>query len=135
MTNLLSRLKPNRIVIDADEAERLLKAAVKERGEGYVYQPTMDSGGSCLYVHQDERGNDVPGCLIGLALNKAGLPLDTLKAHNWVSIRTLSKSLPIEITSQALDVLTMAQMRQDQRRPWGEAVSRALEEKSYDQDR
>jgi hypothetical protein len=107
-----------------------LRAAVAERGEGFVYpygtegwspkDPYVDGEAftsDCLYVRTDV---DEPACLIGLALHKTGMSLDDLRKHesksSWAFMGELGYS--IDIVNAASD----AQQAQDKGKPWGAAL-------------
>lgn len=131
------------IHIDADKAVELLKEAVKERGEDFVY-PRSNNG--CKYVI-----NNQPSCLVGVVLSRAGVPiavlldLDTSRRvpiiHDGNDL-VVSMSQPISqaylpedvvvLTDEARLVLTVAQNCQDRGESWGRAVSKASGVRSVD---
>lgn len=61
------------IEIDEVKALELLEAAVAERGADYTYQSEFGEGVICEYQYGGK-----PACLVGAALHKAGVDVDTL---------------------------------------------------------
>lgn len=75
------------ITIDLDRALELLDEAVAERGEDYVYPEDI----ACSYWREtcDQIGTLCePGCLVGLAWNRAGISADQLAELNGGSVLT-----------------------------------------------
>lgn len=60
------------IAITREEVDTTLDSLVEKFGEGYVYPDWYED--KCLYV----KGGS-PSCLVGHALNRLGVPLDTLQ--------------------------------------------------------
>ena len=106
-----------------------LEAAVAERGRDFVYPrgdrrwsklPDSDEEtlvNSCLYVKPDGSG---AACLIGLALHKAGVPLDYLAQHEGDPAGRVMVNLGVSwpVRSAAGE----AQSSQDLGATWGDAL-------------
>jgi hypothetical protein len=109
-------------VIDIGRALDLLAAAVKERGEYFVYPPFTESVRPCLY---SVRGG--PRCLVGHALSLAHVGDDDLDALEDRGVRELygQGKLPVRLTIGALVVLDAAQRMQDRGYAWGDALDYA----------
>ncbi|WP_123788277.1 hypothetical protein [Phytoactinopolyspora halophila] len=107
------------IEIDAVRALDLLEREV-EGNEEYIYNPVDFT---CHYAHEGQ-----PSCLIGRALYQAGVPVDVLEDMNgWGvivahSIRRILAIHNVYVTEGALKVFYAAQVRQDVRGRWGEAL-------------
>lgn len=120
------------IHIDAGRAMELLTMAVEERGADYVYRnpqtgQTGREGGQCLYVHTSPEG-PAPGCIGGLALTLAGVPLAALALHENRSVREVCERLSwdgLAVGSDAARILQAAQSIQDRGHAWGTAWEEA----------
>lgn len=128
------------IKIDIDDAIKLVNDAIAERGEDYVYP--REEGRDCLYVHDEiawdpneERyvptdGPAVPGCLVGLVLNKAGVSLERLQRHEGSDaeavIEWLEADKVLEAAPKVNQFLYQAQFQQDIGKTWAEARSIAM---------
>jgi hypothetical protein len=102
-----------------------LRGIIEERGENYVYEGS-DESDSCLYVHQ-VNGDLVPGCLVGTALHRLGVPLQTMTWHEGASahglLRRLTKIGVIEGGADHIAfALNEAQAYQDKGSSWGYAL-------------
>lgn len=111
------------IEIDKERAITLVTEVVTERGEDYCYT------GKCRYVRFGE-----PSCLIGVALHKAGVPVETL-AHFDTCIDSSITHLEregelrlhnITLTPGAVTVFEKAQQLQDDGHPYGDVLNEAL---------
>lgn len=128
-TVLVNGVDRDVIYIDAERAIELLRECVTERGADYVYTPEDTGisladrpGQSCLNWH---RTADVPGCIVGLALNKAGVTGEDFRdAHSdGDGADSATSDLPMVFaTKRASRMLGYVQERQDRGAPWGEAV-------------
>ncbi len=130
------------ISITTERALELLTECVAERGEEYVYTSEGDVTNrypditpACYYVHQDSDGVKSPGCIAGLALHKAGVPLDVLEEHERMTANSLLRSLRslgiIDYDDDAAYALRRAQVIQDDGGTWGAALARASEAPSF----
>lgn len=122
----------NMIKIDADRAARLLMEAVEERGHGFVYE-RMSPTATCLYVHKETGAPEsewTPGCIVGLALKRAGIALSDMASCEGKSsselINILTHKEKIQVSNAARGIFTAAQTAQDDGRTWGYAVMTAL---------
>jgi hypothetical protein len=133
------------IEIDLDRAKALVNECIKERGEDFVYEKE-DSESSCLYVHGVNRewdedqeeytildfNNATPGCLVGAALHKAGVPLDKMgdarrnESGSYDLIRDLElRDELVKVSEHAVNYFANAQASQDAGAPWGMASEAA----------
>lgn len=111
-----------------------IRELVKEKPE-YVYSPplhqqTFPGDPSCFYVHtHEETGeSETPGCLIGAALYKLGVPLDELRNQETNNATTVLTALHIPLSYDARSTALVLQKVQDDGRSWGEAYVRATGE-------
>jgi hypothetical protein len=115
-------------VVNAEKALELLKLAIEERGEDFVYRPPS-SDLSCSYLSEDQTE---PGCLVGLALHKNGVSMDTLRSMDRYGMILGAASLvpanECRFTQHGIETLWRAQSRQDNQESWGAAYIAA---KSY----
>ena len=122
------------ITINLEQGIALLDGLVEEKGAGFLYS------GPCNY----ER-NGQPDCLIGQALAKAGVPIQTLrkmdtldwspvdedgnKVFTGTDISTILYSHEFDgdfiLDEEATNLFAEAQRLQDLQEPWGEAVKSA----------
>lgn len=114
-----------------DEAAHLLNQSVEERGAEFVYIPEGGKYSQCLYWHPKE---DKPGCGVGDALFKAGVPAEKLiEADAAIAEEPDQDGSEISTNSVLrpyLDVEARAYMRrfqanQDENVSWGEALEHA----------
>lgn len=120
------------IKINAERALKALEEAVAERGAEYRYPAVDRPDERCMYAY-----NGAPDCGVGLALSKAGVPLEALDAldDNGVvidghqAIKVLS-DFDVELTVAASQVLGDFQTKQDVAWTWGAALDRARRERA-----
>lgn len=126
------------IHITLDRAVDLLREAVAERGENYVYEYPENAMGSCVYVVTDYGDNDelipvAPSCIVGTAMHKAGVPLDFMaqSAINSSSSQSLREELMREAVADwdegAALLFQWAQKYQDDSNPWGDSLRMAID--------
>ena len=103
-----------------------LRDAIDEEvkdNKGLVYKPPGDSK-ICVYVHGSK-----PSCLIGRALFRLGVPLETLRTFDDrqdSGIESLVCAGKIDMDNNAMFYATNVQSRQDQGTyPWATCVSEA----------
>jgi len=130
------------IHIDLEKATWLLDQCVKQRGEDYVYPSDhcryvdgnsrtvwIDETQQCITIKTPDEAK--PGCMIGLALIKAGVPMSTFlelqinDADSHQALDELSRKGYLTITSPAKDLFEIAQSHQDRQTPWGVALEKA----------
>ena len=118
--------------IDLSKARELVALSVADRGEDYIY-PYDD----CVNVLQagtnysrgqhggyDVFPEDKPGCLVGDALHKAGIPLERMSSDSDAggTLVDLEFRGMATHTREAKEWLMFLQNEQDSKRPWGQAV-------------
>lgn len=116
------------LTITYEQAKLALAAAVKSKGEGYVYPDELRDysdavgadAGACQYV-----ANGEPACIVGVALD--WLDIDVSKLVN-IDIRNAAPNAGIDITKRGMALFEEAQGLQDRGMAWGLAVRRALTE-------
>lgn len=115
--------------IDAQTALRLMTQAMDERGEDYK-DPNADAGDGCYYVNETESGALVPGCLVGLALTKHGISLESLYFDEYKNGLAINERPDLDdfMDEDAKSLFRAAQEVQDEGGTWGSAVNTAVEE-------
>lgn len=108
------------------EFTEAMRAAVEERGPGYVYpfhNPNYTTPtGACVY--QTPSGE--PACIIGLALHNLGVELPD--HYKIMSADVLMRSMAdVEFPLPVVYAAEYAQARQDAGTTWGEAMNTYLE--------
>lgn len=106
-----------------------LREVVAERPD-FVYKAQTtysddDATPMCGYVHTNENGAKVCGCLVGHVLNRLGVPLDTLAEYEGKGAEYVVEGLDLNLSRQTARVLWIAQDEQDRGKPWGEALAKA----------
>lgn len=121
------------IDIDAETAVRLLHDVVQERGADFVYKPSGDEGNGCSYVHENEDGDPMPGCGVGLALINAGVPIGAFNELDinfgygaWAALQRLKTAGHVDFTINAAHILERFQARQDDEVKYSESLAAAL---------
>lgn len=116
-----------KIHIDSIVAEEILRAAVAEKGEEYVYH-NPEEPGQCRYVVYGQ-----PSCIVGDGLNRLGVSPGRLSGFDFgdgVGVGSVLADLQDEgiltYTGKARIILSVAQSWQDDSSPWGHALSEAL---------
>ncbi len=131
--------------INLEKAKAMLAESIRLAGEDKKYIK-LDAGRSCFYVHAKIDGEEVdpedvcdvedvelvPGCLVGDAFIREGIPMEWIvkNVNNEGSIELLHKLARegfITYTNHADIYLDIAQTRQDHGHTWGEAASLAGE--------
>lgn len=117
-------------LINHHQAIEALRAEVAQEGPDHVYE--KPDGDDCFYTWGGQ-----PSCLVGRALFRLGVPLDELRDWENANARELSNSAmdddnltpirPALTTVQAAQVFQVAQFRQDDGLPWGNALEAAEE--------
>ena len=110
------------------EAVRALAA----ENPDFVYvnlKPLSDgTNQSCFYVHQTSEGM-TPGCLIGHAAVRAGVPIEDVAKWDDKDDAGASYVLPSSISERARDWADYVQGKQDLGWAWSDAVAKADKEK------
>lgn len=86
--------------------------AIADRGEEYVYDKAQ-FGGHCVYAYQGQ-----PGCLIGDALARLGVPLEVLAEAASANADTLLEDLGFHYV-----IRNIASEMQDSRQRWGAVLA------------
>ncbi|GAA2294375.1 hypothetical protein GCM10010149_47940 [Nonomuraea roseoviolacea subsp. roseoviolacea] len=113
-------------ITDAQLIDAIKTVAAENPDRVYTSPEHMSTTGTCFYVHRDEATDELsPGCLVGAALHRLGVPLETLQRNEDTNaFNLLSKLFPM-LTTQTCSFANSAQMDQDGGRSWGEAVAYA----------
>ena len=102
--------------VTVTEVADVLDAAVREKGEDFVYSPPGEWG-ICQYLHGTK-----PGCLIGHVLIRLGAIPGELALQEGVPANALEYDrLGLDIPQNAVEALQAAQDEQDEGETWGEA--------------
>ncbi|MET7939657.1 hypothetical protein [Streptomyces sp. NPDC005302] len=117
--------------ITSDDVIRTLREVVDEQPD-HVYQRPADMDGSepCLYVHTDETGAQVPGCVVGHVVSRLGVSLSNVADHEGTNASGLLEVLRISVGDDTAEFLDTVQGHQDLGFSWREALMRADEEKA-----
>lgn len=111
--------------ITAEKLIDTLRAVANEKPDHVYTAPAhMDKNDSCYYVHTDPEDNQKlsPGCLVGAALHRLGVPLEELKRHEGESAYALLDQLCPGVGHRARCFAGEVQALQDEGTAWGEAI-------------
>ncbi|MGN7135825.1 hypothetical protein [Streptomyces pseudogriseolus] len=103
---------------------------VSEKPE-HVYEPPApmrDDLMSCFYVHRDEDGTELPGCIVGQVLNRLGVELDRLKELEGLGASSVIDQTTEGVSYAVKTFLRDVQRKQDRGRTWIESVRQALDD-------
>lgn len=84
----------------------------------------------CFYVHTDPDGDDAknaPGCIVGQALHRLGVPLSVLEQYEHVGAGTLVSEITPNVGAVGESFARRAQLNQDEGKTWRDAVDHATE--------
>ena len=131
-----------KLVLSADQAVALLRKVVYGR-EDYLYErfpPSAslgsDDAGYCLNF--DQHGN--PSCVVGHVLVEMGLSFEEAEVLHIATNKAIPNVASIlneygqfgwSFSREAVNVLTEAQVAQDDGRTWGEALAMAERAAGY----
>lgn len=127
------------------KAQELVAEAIAAKGDGYVYEK---QGHSCQYVHnvgkvwndlvegyEHEFSDATPGCLVGDALKRGGIPMEVL-GHSDINdggsdelLSLLRNKDFLRVSERARYYLSDLQTSQDYGVPWGKASELAKQGK------
>ncbi len=115
------------MTITDDTLMKTLRQVVAEKPthvyEGPEYSERADD---CLYVHRDETGAiEGPGCVMGHALHRLGVPLEELALYEGLAIACVVGHLTSGISQGTEEILRRVQTLQDEGSPWSEAYELA----------
>jgi len=138
----------DRLNLTLEKAKFLVDQAIQDKGYNFVYKRMP--GEDCKYVHQglvwdatmEEYVKDEsvyePGCIVGYALHKAGIPLATLQGSEGNNAEELLDRLErhglVKVETEAADFLNSVQDLQDSGKTWGTARDQVLEDEEDDED-
>lgn len=115
-----------RDVTDAEVRDALRGVAYGSPGYTYSAPGWMDpdTEGVCFYVHHAFDDQDIltPGCMVGHALNRLGIPLHVLVQHEDRPASDIVEEFFPQTSEETLHAYTWAQSRQDCGRTWGQAI-------------
>ncbi len=116
------------MTIDKDEAIRLLRKEVANKGPDYVYERLNSrfSSRSCVYF--DEVTGE-PSCIVGHVLADTEHVQDIATNLNIVGVAHIAEVFPDLMTREATQIFEVAQDFQDRQHPWGQSLEAA--EKKY----
>ncbi|AZF95863.1 hypothetical protein SEA_OLICIOUS_76 [Streptomyces phage Olicious] len=130
------------LTLDFKKAQELVAEAIAAKGADFVYEK---EGSSCKYVHGIDRvwdeeeecyidsgfENAVPGCLVGDALKRGGIPIEVLGGE-YVNdsgsdelLSTLQDKDFVRVSDRAREYLGDLQASQDSGAAWGVADEKA----------
>lgn len=133
--------------IDLAKAQSLVAECIAERGADYTYEK---EGSTCKYVHnvgqvmgqnefeyEDDFSEATPGCLIGLALSKAGVPLEFMGGNlnmdgSMDMMKHAAEAGYITFTDQADNYFANCQSSQDSGAEWGKSAEAAARGRQLD---
>jgi len=102
--------------VTVTEVADVLDAAVREKGEDFVYSPPGEWG-VCRYLHGTK-----PGCLIGHVLIRLGAIPGELALQEGLPADLLNYGrLSLDIPRNAVEALRAAQNEQDEGETWSKA--------------
>ncbi len=104
--------------VTATQVADLLDAAVREKGEDFIYKPIpLTNDAICRYLHGTQ-----PGCLIGHVLLRLGAIPTELDLQEGQPANLLDYArLGLSIGANAIEALQAAQEAQDNGETWGTA--------------
>lgn len=125
-----------KLIFDAEAAIRTLRLVVFEKGADYTYENpdwTDADRDARNYVCRNFHGTE-PGCIVGHVLHRLGLTAELAEkltirgsAAACSSCESLNayEDFSWKFTWGAIEVLTTAQAKQDNRYSWGDALQLA----------
>jgi len=116
------------IAITDAQVKKTLRQVVSERPE-FVYD-VPENGFGCMYVHANDGDPErlVPGCVVGVVLNRIGVPLEKLSEHEGKSAGQIVRLFLTGISRSTVSILDDIQQEQDDGEPWGSAYAHATGE-------
>lgn len=108
--------------LDGPTALRLLREVVAERPD-YVYKSPEGATATCVYTYQGK-----PSCLVAHVLVRAGFDIKRIEElDGGGTIGTAAEEADLPLPPDVVDILYAAQLPQDSRQPWREALAAAEE--------
>jgi hypothetical protein len=107
-----------------------IRAVVAEDPERIYERPEhMEARyeGACYYVHTDARDERklFPGCVIGQALHRLGVPLESLRDYEGENATAVVTAFMPNVSFDARNYACTVQSRQDTANTWGDALAYA----------
>lgn len=119
------------MTITSDDIMKALREVVAEQPDHVYCRPEhMSTRHACLYVHTSENGDRVPGCVVGHALERVGIPLVWMAQYEGSSAVGITAGLGIQVDAATGVFLNDVQMGQDAGQSWGEALTQAEEDRA-----
>lgn len=95
-------------------------------GHDFVYRRDAKKG--CSYVDYGYPDVQLPGCIVGQWAHRfGGVSLITLSTNEGYFNSLRAEAFGLDIEGEAITLLNEVQFRQDNGRPWGEAIRSAVE--------
>ncbi|GAA0641496.1 hypothetical protein GCM10009548_02140 [Streptomyces malaysiensis subsp. malaysiensis] len=117
------------IEITSEQLEATLREVADERPD-YVYMAPADTD-LCSYVHDDGNGVQIPGCIVGHALFRLGVPLAALSQREGLGAAdVIGATTNLCWSDPAALAAETAQTAQDDGTPWARAMRLAFPEPS-----
>lgn len=116
--------------ITREEALHALNEAVAMKGPNYV-DVFAARGDTCRNVVRDEEGEWAPSCIVGTALVWLGIPAEWFAESQCLAVTATTATTRLrnaglmDFSEDAVELLSDAQSKQDQKHSWGEAVAYA----------
>lgn len=120
-------------VTDAQMLDALRQVAMEKPEYVYTAPEHMKGdfeGASCFYVHFGDDEDDsslIPGCMVGAALHRLGIPLNLLGQHETRPARWVVRDFFPDVAPETAQIFTRAQGWQDSGEPWGAAYRKAVQ--------
>jgi hypothetical protein len=110
-------------VTDAELVDALRMVVAERPDYVYTVPDHMACGDSCFYVHYAPDGDEMtPGCMVAVALDRLGVPLEDLSERECVPADTvLLRYFPQASPKTAL-LFKWAQRRQDEGKTWADSL-------------
>lgn len=105
-----------------------IKEVVAEKPDHVYTTPDhMKDGAACYYAHTDPEAGDVltPGCVVGAALHRLGVPLETLREYESMNAWYVLRHLAPGTTDVGRNFASDVQGNQDDGETWGAALALA----------
>jgi porphobilinogen deaminase len=114
-------------VTDAELVDTLRAVIAEDPDHVYTVPEHMQDGKACYYVHEAHDNPDdlTPGCVVGVVLDRFGVPLDVLHEREGENAATVLRKFFPKIRNETTDLFTYCQNRQDRGDTWAAALKYA----------